>query len=752
MARSGGAPRRPIRIRETDLAAAPSAETPPADAENAPATPDSPVPDTPAPDALQAALAEHFGFDRFNAGQRAVIEDIMDGRPTVAVMPTGAGKSLCYQLPALLLDGVTVVVSPLIALMKDQVDGLKARGVAADFVNSSQSTAEQRDVLDRLAEGALKLIYVAPERFRHGAFVRALARARIALFAVDEAHCISRWGHDFRPDYTRLGEVVERLQPPRLLACTATATAEVRADILDALRLNDARIHVHGFLRENLFLEARLCSGDKDREARLCAFLTEGAGKAGSVIVYASTRKRVERYASAVREWLGASAVVAYHGGMDDTARRTAQDRFMGGEARVAVATNAFGMGVDRSDVRAVVHVDLPRTIEGYYQEVGRAGRDGERAHCLLLFNNIDTRVHEFLIGQSYAEPQRVGELWRALRMAGPDGARPWELQRSLGDDGRKGFDTALRTLMRTGAAWSDPMTEAIRAVPEAPDDVFALGIDFEAADAHRASELGKLERMRRFVFDPRCRHLQVLAYFGEDLEPDGCPGCDRCDPSVEGAIPGLRFEAPNAEELLLIRKALAGAARAEGRFGLRKVAGMLAGSKAKGIGDTSLVSLSTFGLLKPLGTKGCADLLQLLVNQGLCQISGGRYPLLEISRNGWEVMQGRATPGFRPPPDLMRGGGSTSASGRSKGKRARPAVIEVDSSDPVVQALRSFRSEEASRRGVPPYVVFNDRTLAAIAEARPSTEAEFVAVHGLGPGRWSTFGPALLDALGEVD
>jgi len=721
-------------LREFDLAAAPSvgADPPP-----------------PADDPLRAALAEHFGFERFNVGQKAVIEDVMAGRPTIAVMPTGAGKSLCYQLPALLLEGVTVVVSPLIALMKDQVDALQARGVAADFVNSSQSSAEQRAVLERLAAGDLRLVYVAPERFRHGAFVRALARARIALFAVDEAHCISRWGHDFRPDYTRLGEVVERLQPPRVLACTATATEEVRADILGALGLVDARVHVHGFLRENLFLEARMCSGDKDREARLRAFLTEGAGRSGAVIIYASTRKRVERYADAVREMLGRASVVAYHGGMGDDARRAAQETFMGGDARVAVATNAFGMGVDRSDVRAVVHVDLPRTIEGYYQEVGRAGRDGERAHCLLLFNNIDTRVHEFLIEQGHADVQRVSSVWRAVREAGPDGAPPWALERALGKDGRKGLDTALRALIRTGAAWSDPVTDAVRADPGAPDDVFALGIDFEAADAHRACEMDKLERMRRFVFDPRCRHLQVLAYFGEDLEPDGCAGCDRCDPSVEGAMPGLRFEAPTDEELLLIRKALAGAARAEGRFGLGKVAGMLAGSKAKGVGDTSLVNLSTFGLLKPLGLHGCRGLLQLLVNQGLCQITGGRYPLLEISNAGWEVMQGRAKPGFRPPPEMLKGGGTSS--GRTSGRKARPAVVEIDSDDPVVDRLRRFRTAEASARQVPPYVVFNDRTLAAIADARPTTEAEFVAVSGLGPGRWSSFGQKLLEALAEV-
>ncbi|MEZ4431589.1 MAG: RecQ family ATP-dependent DNA helicase [bacterium] len=725
----------------------------------------SPSPADLAADPLRAALAAHFGFTTFNIGQRAVIEDVLAGRPTIAVMPTGAGKSLCYQLPALLLEGVTVVVSPLIALMKDQVDALAARGIAAAYVNSSQGQDEQHDVLDRLAQGALRLVYVAPERFRHRAFVAALARARIALFAVDEAHCISRWGHDFRPDYLRLGEAVARLAPPRLLACTATATAEVRDDIARALAVQDPAIHVHGFLRHNLFLEARLCSGDRDREKRLAHFLTRGAGREGAVIIYASTRKRVERYAEAVRGILGPRDVVAYHGGMDDDTRTAAQDRFMSARARVAVATNAFGMGVDRADVRAVVHVDLPRTLEAYYQEVGRAGRDGLPAHCLLLFNNIDTRIHEFLIEQSHPDPRRLAQTWHALRRAGLDGARPWELAAELPEDGRKSLDTALRTLVRAGAAWIDPLTEAIRAEPEAPDDIFALGIDFDAAAAYRQAEYHKLDQMRGYVFDARCRHRQVLAYFGEEIEA-ACPGCDRCTPSAEGATPGVRFETPSEDEQLLFQKALSGVARADGRFGLRKVAGMLAGSTAKGVGDTSLVGLSTFGLLRALGPDRCADLLQLLVNQGLCRMSGGKYPLLEISPAGWQVMTGRATASFRPPPELVPGArrpataAATAAAatalrtraatpGAATAARLAPAALEDD--DPIVDRLRRFRTEEASARQVPPYVVFNDRTLAAIAAARPRSEQEFCAVHGLGPGRWASFGERLIEALAEV-
>lgn len=705
-------------------------------------------------DTLTRALYTHFGFPAFHKGQQAVIEDVMAGRPTMAVMPTGAGKSLCYQLPAMLLDGVTLVVSPLIALMADQVESLRARGIAAEFINSSLTRDEQRAALERLAAGQTKLVYVAPERFRAGSFRRALESVPIALFAVDEAHCISRWGHDFRPDYVRLGEAIDWLCPARVLACTATATPEVREDMTRVLSLDAAAVHVAGFLRSNLFLEVRVCSGDRDREQRLARFLREGAGREGSVIVYASTRKRVERYAAAVARAVGGDHVVHYHGGLSDEERTVAQRRFMGGDARVAVATNAFGMGVDRGDVRAVVHVDLPGTVEGYYQQVGRAGRDREPAHCLLLVHHNDTRVHRFLIDRGHPAPEVVAAVWAGLKGLPEDGSATAKMLSSRVDaaEGDEGLvDAALRVLTRVDAVRYDGRG-GYRAHANAPTDVEALGVDFDAIRRHRGHELAMLGAMKRFAHHPGCRHAYVLDYFGEAMD-DPCPGCDRCKPTSEGAVPGVVYEAPNEPEALVMRKALSGVARAEGRFGLRKVAGMLAGSRARDLQRTSLVGLTTYGLLKDLGGDRCAELLQLMVDQGLCQISGGEYPLLRLTEMGWSVMQGRETAGFRPPPHLMPG--STVARRANMLHKAAPSRAEplTEPEERLAETLRAFRSDAASARGVPPYVVFTDRTLFALVAARPASREDFLAVTGLGPAKWERFGEtlvALIESLGD--
>ncbi|MBS1150825.1 MAG: ATP-dependent helicase RecQ, partial [Myxococcaceae bacterium] len=300
------------------------------------------------------ALQRYFGLADFRPGQAEVIDSVLSGRNTVVVMPTGAGKSLCYQLPATMLEGVTLVISPLISLMKDQVDALTARGIPATFINSTLSDSERHDRQRRLREGAFKLVYVAPERFRSEAFVSALAEAKVALLAIDEAHCISQWGHDFRPDYAQLGQIRKRLRPPRTVALTATATPEVRDDIVRVLLMKDPAVSVAGFDRPNLFLEVVNVAGDADKR-RVCVQLADE----GSGVIYCSTRKQAEGLHEALQK--KKVPVVLYHAGMEDEARKVAQDQFMSTPNSVAVATNAFGMGIDKPDIRFVAHAAIPR-------------------------------------------------------------------------------------------------------------------------------------------------------------------------------------------------------------------------------------------------------------------------------------------------------------------------------------------------------------------------------------------------------
>src|SRR5450631_1064127 len=366
-----------------------------------------------AEDEMATALQRHFGLSGFRTGQADVIASVLAGRNTVVVMPTGAGKSLCYQLPSVLLPGVTVVVSPLIALMKDQVEQLTARGIPAALINSTLSEEERAERMRRMRAGAYRCVYVAPERFRSHAFVDALQASGVALLAIDEAHCISQWGHDFRPDYALLGQVRKKLRPPRTVALTATATPEVRDDIVRSLLLKDPAVFVAGFDRPNLFLEVCAVTGDDDKRAACAARVAEG----GSGLVYCATRKAAESMHTALRQ-LGQKPVL-YHAGMEEEDRRRAQDRFMSSKDAVAIATNAFGMGIDKPDIRFVIHAQLPRAVEAYYQEIGRAGRDGEPAHAILLFNHADVFTQERMIEGNHPSEEVISDVWNALVKAG---------------------------------------------------------------------------------------------------------------------------------------------------------------------------------------------------------------------------------------------------------------------------------------------------------------------------------------------
>jgi len=373
----------------------------------------------------QQALEKYFGFREFRDPQGDVISAILKGEDVVVVMPTGGGKSLCYQLPAILLDGVTIVVSPLIALMKDQVDALQARGVSATLINSTVPGAEQRERIRKMRNGEYDLVYIAPERFRSRSFVQALGQITIAFFAVDEAHCISQWGHDFRPDYFRLGPILRELGSPQTGAFTATATEEVRGDILKRLGLENPRIYIAGFARPNLAFSVIEVQSESDKYERL----REAIRRHKTGIVYCATRKRVDE----VTEYLKSNGIkaVSYHGGYDEGAREEAQNQFAQNRCDVVVATNAFGMGIDRADLRFVLHFEIPGSVEAYYQEAGRAGRDGEPAECELLFNYADTRIQEFFIEGSNPGLELIRRVYSLLvRLADETG----ELVRSIHD------------------------------------------------------------------------------------------------------------------------------------------------------------------------------------------------------------------------------------------------------------------------------------------------------------------------------
>ncbi len=344
---------------------------------------------------LREQLQSLFGLDDFRPAQREVIEDVLRGKDVLCVMPTGAGKSLCYQLPATITGGLTIVVSPLISLMEDQVQQLRDEGIAASFLNSALGPALRRQVMKELEEGFGGLLYVAPERFFAADFQELMPRLKVKLFAIDEAHCVSQWGHDFRPEYSRLGEVRQKLGSPPCIALTATATEDVRGDIIHQLGLKEPTVVITGFDRPNLRYACRRIAKVADKHEELIGLLR---GEPGSCIVYCSTRKAVDEVTSLISSNLRDRPVFAYHAGMDQAARTSNQDQFMNTPRAIAVATNAFGMGINKPDVRLVAHYNLPGTLEAYYQEAGRAGRDGVPSRCVLLFSYQDRYTQEYFI------------------------------------------------------------------------------------------------------------------------------------------------------------------------------------------------------------------------------------------------------------------------------------------------------------------------------------------------------------------
>ena len=699
-----------------------------------------------------AALEQHFGFGEFLDGQEAVVSSLLTGRDTLAVMPTGGGKSLCYQLPAMVMEGVTLVISPLIALMKDQVDGLVRKGIPATMINSTLSPGEQSERLRDLAAGKFKLVYVAPERFRSGQFIDALRQVPIALFAVDEAHCLSQWGHDFRPDYIRLSEALEKLNHPQTAAFTATATPEVRADILKVLKLRDPLVTISGFERPNLSLRVSHCEGHREKYDRL----TKLVESQRTGIVYCSTRKKVEE----VSTTLAAKGIkiVAYHGGMEDSDREWAQNVFLDRTYDVAVATNAFGMGIDRSDVRFVAHFDVPGSVEAYYQEAGRAGRDGEPAECDLLFNYADTRTQEFFIDGNNPGPDIIRDLYMALhKLCGPENNEVTVSIRDMTDmlnlKNSMQVSSALSHLVRTGYVERfDVQGERTRGTRLRDPAIQAedLELDLAALAEKDRRDRSKLEAMVKFCYDREvCRQAWILDYFGES---EGAP-CGSCDVCSEEMFDANTREATD-QEFLIVQKALSGVARTcgrtssgdwEGRFGKGKIVQMLVGSKSQELAAGRLDELSTYGLLKSEGSAYVFALISELEKAGLVAIRKTPYPLLGLTRRGDAVMRGkRACRLAWPDRDKLAAG--------KKGQALDQALTEIEFDEDLYDKLKDVRNDLANEAGVPPYVIFSNQVLEFFTRLRPKNEEQALTIRGVGEVKAMRYLGPFLEAIREFE
>jgi ATP-dependent DNA helicase RecQ len=694
---------------------------------------------------LRRALRDRFGLASFRPGQEEAASAVLEGRDLVAVMPTGAGKSLCFQLPALLLDGTTMVVSPLIALMKDQVDGLRARGLPAAAVHSGLAASERASAEADLSAGRLRLVYVAPERLANSSFLAALKRVRVGRLVVDEAHCISQWGHDFRPDYRRLGALKQALGVPAA-AFTATATPEVRADIAAQLHLDRPLEIVTGFERPNLTLAVETCRSRTDKARALDRLLRE-VGPPG--IVYAATRKNVDRWT----EHLEARGLRAgrYHAGLDDARRARVQDDFLAGRLQVIAATNAFGMGVDKRDLRFVAHADVPGSVEAYYQEVGRAGRDGLPARGVLLFSPADVRTQEFFMAGSNPMPEVFRRVWRLLG----EGRDEEDIEADSGLAGAEGMAaaTAARLLRRAAeAAGIAPGTG------EPPIDLAA-----QAEKTRRDRQ--RLDTMLGYAFGRGCRTRFIYDYFAGAGRSGAIPHCGTCDVCL-----GWRREDGRPlddREFERVRIALSAVARLPARFGVERIAQVLVGSKSRQVIERGLDRIPTFGRLAGTDLAEVKGMLDVLIEAGLVErrgIEGGRPGafVLALSEEGAAVMRAERRPllalpvapaasersaGSRRLKRLRRGrgaGGTTLDEARTRAGAHAESPPDPD----LLARLKAWRTEEAKRRGVPAYIVFHDATLLDLAAQPPGDRAGLAAVRGLGPAKLEAYGDALLEVL----
>ena len=637
------------------------------------------------------ALTRYFGYDSFRPGQQGIVEALLAGRDVLGVMPTGAGKSVCYQIPAALSPGATLVISPLISLMRDQVDALNDLGMPAAFINTTQTPDEQAMVFAQAAAGQIKLLYVAPERLETGRFRDFAARTPISLIAVDEAHCVSQWGQDFRSSYLGIGDFIAGLpQRPPVGAFTATATERVRRDIVGLLGLRNPAVTVTGFDRPNLYFDVVKLE-TKYKAAWVARYVADHPDESG--IVYCATRKTTEALADTLNQ-MGHPAV-AYHGGMSPDAREVAQRDFITDKVPVVVATNAFGMGIDKSNVRYVIHHNLPESIEAYYQEAGRAGRDGEPSRCTLLWNESDIVTRRRLLDNDY---------------------------------------------------------ENERLTPEEQEIV-------------RQSKRRLLDGMVGYCRTTDCLHRYMTRYFGQELSPNAgsaagediaadssqsgrCGACSNCESTFETI------------DVTRVAQAISRCVHDVGqRVGSGKIVKILRGSRAQDLAWLNPERMPTFGMLKDVNEARVCDVLSQMATDGYLSIAEGRMPIVMFGARAAET----AAPDFHYEIKRVERKSAAAGSGRSGGVAdtadsanvpgdALGSYIPDDDEESLFQKLRELRRTIAQEIGKPPYIVFSDKTLRDMARIKPITNAQFLAVNGVGQHKLDLYGKRFMEAVASFN
>ncbi|UNL66037.1 RecQ family ATP-dependent DNA helicase [Bifidobacterium longum] len=641
------------------------------------------------------ALTRYFGYDSFRPGQQGIVEALLAGHDVLGVMPTGAGKSVCYQIPAALSPGVTLVVSPLISLMRDQVDALNDLGLPAAFINTTQTPDEQAMVFAQAAAGQIKLLYVAPERLETGRFRDFAARTPISLIAVDEAHCVSQWGQDFRSSYLGIGDFIAGLpQRPPVGAFTATATERVRRDIVGLLGLRNPAVTVTGFDRPNLYFDVVKLE-TKYKAAWVARYVADHPDESG--IVYCATRKTTEALADTLNQMghpVGHPAV-AYHGGMSPDAREVAQRDFITDKVPVVVATNAFGMGIDKSNVRYVIHHNLPESIEAYYQEAGRAGRDGEPSRCTLLWNESDIVTRRRLLDNDY---------------------------------------------------------ENERLTPEEQEIV-------------RQSKRRLLDGMVGYCRTTDCLHRYMTRYFGQELSPNAgsaagediaadssqsgrCGACSNCESTFETI------------DVTRVAQAISRCVHDVGqRVGSGKIVKILRGSRAQDLAWLNPERMPTFGMLKDVNEARVRDVLSQMATDGYLSIAEGRMPIVMFGARAAET----AAPDFHYEIKRVERKSAAAGSGRSGGVAdtadsanvpgdALGSYIPDDDEESLFQKLRELRRTIAQEIGKPPYIVFSDKTLRDMARIKPVTNAQFLAVNGVGQHKLDLYGQRFMQTIASFN